>query len=124
VKGILARWLLLTLALFCAVYFIPGLSPIPPLYNLFLASLAMAALNLLAAPVLWLAKLVTMPLSCVTLGCWTVFLSVVANTLIFYFVGTLRWGFEVKSWLGAFLGAVAVGIVNGLLSAVFVRRRR
>ena len=122
--SLLIRWLLLTIALLFAVYFVPGLTPVPPLYRLFLASAVMAALNLLAAPALWFAKVVTLPLSCLTLGCWTAFLSVFANTLIFYFVGTLKWGFDVKSWLAAFLGALAVGIVNGLLSAVFVRRRK
>ena len=121
---LLIRWLLLTVALFLAVYFVPGLEPIPPLYNLFLASAVMAALNLLAAPVLWLTKLVTMPLSCLTLGCWTVFLSVFFNTLIFYFVGTLSWGFKVESWLAAFLGALIVGFVNGILNGIFAASKR
>jgi len=122
--SLLIRWLLLTIALLFAVYFVPGLTPVPPLYRLFLASAVMAALNLLAAPALWFAKVVTLPLSCLTLGCWTAFLSVFANTLIFYFVGTLKWGFEVKSWLAAFLGALLVGFVNAILNGIFAASKR
>ncbi len=124
--SLLIRWLLLTVALLFAVHMVPGLQPIPPLYNLFLASAAMAALNLLVTPALWLAKVVTFPLSCLTLGLWTLFLTLFANTLIFYFVGTLKWGFEVKSWLAAFLGALIVGFVNAILNGIFAvsKRRR
>lgn len=123
-RGLLIRWLALTAVLLLAIHFVPGLVPAPPLYRLFLASAALAALNLLAAPVLWLTKLVTMPLSCLTLGCWTVFLSVFANTLIFYFVGTLGWGFTVEGWFPAFLGALVIGLVNGILNGILARRRR
>ena len=122
--GLSIRWLLLTVALLFAVYFVPGLRPLPPLYHLFLASLMLAALNLLAHPILWFAKVVTFPFSCLTLGCWTVFLTVFANTLIFYFVGTLQWGFEVESWLAAFLGALVVGFVNGVLNGIFALSRK
>jgi putative membrane protein len=122
--SLLVRWLLLTVALLFAVYFVPGLAPVPPLYKLFLASAAMAALNLLATPALWFAKVVTFPLSCVTLGCWTIFLSVFVNALILYFIGTLKWGFEVKSWFGAFLGALLVGFVNAVLNGIYAASRR
>lgn len=122
--SLLIRWLLLTAALWIAVYLVPGLQPLPPLYHLFLASLVMAGLNLLLSPVLWLARIITLPLSCLTLGCWAVFLTVFANTLIFYFVGTLNWGFKVDSWLAAFLGAVIVGLVNGVLNGVYAASRK
>ena len=76
-------------------------------------------LNMLAHPLLWLVKLVTAPLSCLTLGLWSLFLSLFVNTLIFYFIGTLGWGFRVSGFLAAFLGALGLSLVNAFLNGFF-----
>lgn len=131
--GLLIRWGVLTLALVLAVEVVPGLEVVHPYYDLLLASLLLGALNLLARPVVGLVKLVTFPLSCLTLGLWTVVVSLFVNALVFYFVGTLRWGWGFQSdtstgerLFGAILGALLVSVVNGVLSGLFHlgRRRR
>ncbi len=117
--GLLIRWAILTGALYLTVQIVPGLEAVPPWYNLFLASLALSALNLLAHPVLWLAKIVTLPLSCLTLGLWTLFLSLFVNTLVFYFVGTLHWGFKADGLVAALLGALVYSIVSAVLNGLY-----
>ena len=44
---LLVRWLLLTAALVIVANVVPGLQTVPPWYRLFLASVVLAALNLL-----------------------------------------------------------------------------
>ncbi len=129
--ALLIRWLLLTAALVVAVKIVPGLETVPPWYNLFVASLLLAALNLLAHPLLWLAKLVTLPLSCLTLGLWTLVLTLFVNTLVFYFVGTLRWGWGFaegtsggERFVASLLGALIVSVVNGVLGGIYAMTRR
>jgi putative membrane protein len=122
-RGLLVRWLLLTLALLVTIYALPalgvkGIQPRPSLL-LALAALAIGLLNLLAHPVLWVAKLLTFPLSCLTLGLWTLFLSLFVNGLVFYFVGSLHWGFSVNGFLAAFLGAAAMSLINAFLNGLF-----
>ncbi len=128
---LLVRWLLLVVSLLVVVHVVPGLQPVPPWYRLFLAALALAAINLLAHPLLWLANAVTLPLSCLTLGLWTVFLGLLFNTVVFYYVGTLRWGWGFRPedtlggrWLAAFVGALAVSVINGVLSGLYAHSRR
>lgn len=128
---LLIRWLLLTASLIVVVKVVPGLETVPPWYDLFLASLALAALNLLAHPLLWLARVVTFPLSCLTLGLWTVLLGLVCNGLIFYFVGTLRWGWGFQPtatsgqrFVAALVGALAVSVLNAILSGLYSLSRR
>ncbi len=120
---LLARWLVLTLALLVTIKVLPllgirGVKP-GPIYLLFFAALAIAALNLLAHPLLWITKLVTMPLSCLTLGLWSLLLSLFVNTLVFYFVGTLDWGFKVTGFVPAFFGALILSLVNAFLNGIF-----
>jgi putative membrane protein len=117
--GLLIRWVILTGALLLTVKVVPGLHTAGPALDLFLASLALSALNLLVQPVLWLAKVVTMPLSCLTLGLWTLFLGLFMNSLVFYFVGTLNWGFKADGLLAAMLGALVFSIASALLNGLF-----
>ena len=122
-RRLLARWLLLTLALLVTIKALPlvGLTGVEPgpIPRLFLASLAIAALNLLAHPLLWIARLMTAPLSCLTLGLWSLFLGLFVNALVFYFIGNLDWGFHVTGILPAFLGALALSLVSAFLNGVF-----
>ena len=126
-KGLLARWLLLTLALLITIYALPALGVrgihAEPSLKLLLAGLAIGLLNLLVHPVLWVAKLLTFPLSCLTLGLWTLFLSLFVNSLVFYFVGSLHWGFSVTGFLAAFLGAAVMSLVNAFLNGIFAAAR-
>jgi putative membrane protein len=124
--SLLPRWLLITLALLITIHIVPGITPERNVLYLLAAALALGLLNLLARPVLLLLKLVTLPLSCLTFGLWSLALSVFANTLVFYFVGTLDWGFHVNGFLAAVMGAIVMSLLSTVLTGLFElgRRRR
>jgi len=115
---ILLRWGLASLALLLTVYLVPGMSLSGgPLWVL-VAVLALGLLNLLARPVVWLMKVLTLPLSCLTFGLWTLLLGFFVNVLVFYFVGTLGWGFRVQSFGAAALGALVMTVISVILNAL------
>ena len=88
------------------------------------ATLALGFLNVLTRPVLFLLKIVTLPLSCLTFGLWAFFLSFFVNTLVFYFVGTLKWGFEVSGFWPTAIGAVVMSLLSTVLTGLFELGRR
>jgi uncharacterized membrane protein YvlD (DUF360 family) len=46
------------------------------------------------------------------------------NVLVFYFVGTLKWGFEVSGFWSAALGAVVMSSLSTILTGLFELGRR
>jgi putative membrane protein len=121
---LLLRWLLVSLALLITLHLVPGITPQPNVLYLLAASFALGLLNLLTKPVVLLLKLVTMPLSCLTLGLWSFGLSLFFNTLVFYFVGTLDWGFRVNGFLAAVMGAVVMSLLSTILTGLFELGRK
>jgi putative membrane protein len=121
---LLLRWLLVSLALLITIHVVPGITPEKNVPYLLAATLALGLLNLLARPVLLLLKLITMPLSCLTFGLWSLVLSVFANTLVFYFVGTLGWGFHVTGFWPALIGAIVMSLLSTVLTGLFELGRR
>ena len=121
---LLLRWLLVSLALLITISIVPGITREPNVVYLLGATLALGLLNLLARPVVLLLKLVTMPLSCLTLGLWSFGLSLFFNTLVFYFVGTLDWGFRVNGFLAAVMGAVVMSLLSTILTGLFELGRK
>lgn len=118
--NLLLKWLLASLALLITIHLrLPGLRPAGSAFMLLAATLALGLLNLAARPLLLALRVVTMPLSCVTLGLWSLGLAVFANTLLFYFVGTLGWGFKVTGFWGALLGALVMSALTTVLTAPF-----
>jgi putative membrane protein len=122
---LLLRWLLLWVALLVTVHIgIPGLQPAGSVFQLLLATLALGFINLLARPAVFLLKLVTLPLSCLTFGLWALVLSLFVNTLVFYFVGSLGWGFRVSGFWSAALGALVTSLLSTVLTGLFEVGRR
>jgi putative membrane protein len=121
---LLLRWLLVSLALLITIHNVPGITPERNILYLLPATLALGLLNLLARPVILLLKLVTVPLSCLTFGLWSLALSVFVNTLVFYFVGTLDWGFHVNGFWAAAFGAIVMSLLTTILTGLFEMGRR
>lgn len=70
-----------------------------------------AVLGLVNATIGRIAKLITLPLACLTFGlAW-----VVLNALLFWWVGTLGLGFEVRDFWAAIVGSVLMSVVGGML---------
>lgn len=78
-----------------------------------------AVLALLNATLGKILKLITLPLSCLTLGLF----SLVVNAAVLYFAGTLKLGFDVKgtglqSFMAAFVASILISFINGVLGVL------
>jgi len=120
----LLRWILASVALLITVYIVPGLEPTGGPLSVFGATLALALLNILAIPFLLLVNLITLPLSCLTLGLWTFVLAFLVNVMVFQFVGALGWGFRVDGFLPAAVGALVMSVLTTVLTGLFHAGRR
>jgi len=121
---LLMRWVLASVALLITVHIVPGLAAVGGGLWIFVAAAALGLLNLLARPAVFLFQAITLPLSCLTFGLWTFLLSFFVNVLIFYFVGSVGWGFTVGSFGAAALGALVMSVLNTVLTGLFELGRR
>jgi putative membrane protein len=118
------RWLLASVALLITVSLVPGLDLVGGAPWALGAVLVLGLLNLLARPAVFLFKALTFPLSCLSFGLWTFLISLFVNILIFYFVGSLRWGFAVDTFGAAAVGALVMSVLNTVLTGLFELGRR
>ena len=88
-----------------------------------IAALVLGLVNAFIKPILeFVAQALTLPLSCVTLGLWSLVLSWLINGLMFYVVAGFVDGFSVKNFGAALLGALALSIVNAVASGLVKER--
>jgi putative membrane protein len=86
-----------------------------------IAALVLGVANALVKPILMaIAGGMTCVLSCLTLGLWSLALSWLVNALLFWVVGNMGFGFQVKTFAAALWGALALSLVNAL-ATVFTR---
>ena len=91
----------------------------------FIAALVLGFSNALVKPILlFFARALKLPLSCLTLGLWNLVLSFLMNAALFYGVAEVVDGFDVKGFWPAALGALAMSIVMALASALFSGEKR
>ena len=114
ILGLLAKWLVNSLALFAADYLVRGLT----IYD-FWSGLAAAALlgivNAIIRPVL---ILLTLPINIMTLGLFTL----VINAFMLRFVAWLVGGVTITGFWAAFWGALVISLVSWFLSLFFDSR--
>ncbi len=113
----LIRWLINTVALYAAVWIVPGITPQSENWLSFVwLALIFGLLNALLRPLL---KLLTCPLIILTLGIFTLLI----NTFLFWLAGiagtNFHVGFIVDGFWPAFLGGLVVSIVSVVLTAIF-----
>ncbi len=101
---ILAKWTIASLAILLAAYFVPGIT-VDGYYPALIAALVLGVLSITIKPIV---KLLTLPLSLITLGLF----SVLVNAFFFWIVSTVVKGFSVNGFAAAVLGSVIVSVVN------------
>jgi len=64
-------------------------------------------------------KLLTLPLTCLTLGLF----SFIVDAFLFWLVGQFIPGFHVAGWQAPLFGSVVMSLIGGLLNNVLVSKR-
>lgn len=108
--GLLLRWFTTAAALWITSLLFSGIR-VSGVFALFLASLALAILNAVVRPLLLLA---TLPLTVVTLGLFVFVVNAIVLKMAAFFVS----GFDVRGFWTAVFGAIALSIINMLLTSL------
>jgi putative membrane protein len=106
----LVRWLLMSISLLIVSYLIPGFF-VTGLGTALVAALVFGFLN---ATLGFLLKIITFPVTVLTLGIFWF----VINAIILEITSMLVRGFFIRSFFSALLGAIVLTIVNMLLRAL------
>lgn len=109
--NIFLRWIINAAALLVIAHFVPGIE-VSGWYAAFIAALVLGVINVILKPIL---VILTLPVNILTLGLFTL----VINALLFKFAGTIVKGFDVQGFTAAFLGALAMSIINILVHSIF-----
>jgi putative membrane protein len=108
--ALLAHWLLSALALIVVSRIVPGFD----VHGLGPALIASLVIGLLNATVGFFLKIVTFPLSILTLG---IFLLVI-NALMILLASSVVRGFTVHGFMPAFIGAIVLSLLGMLIRAM------
>ncbi len=113
---ILLGWAINALCLFALPYLLPTVK-ISGFGTALLAALVLSLLNTFIRPIL---LILTLPITLITLGLFTL----VLNGLMFWLAARLIDGFEVTSFGWAMVAALAYSIVSWAVSSLLMREKR
>ena len=113
-KGLMIRWLLLTISIILTSYLIDGIY-VRSFASALFAALVLGILNALFRPIL---LIITLPINILTLGLFTF----VINALLLKMVSGVVPGFYVHGFFSAVFGSLLISLVSWLLSS-FVNER-
>jgi putative membrane protein len=113
VLRLILRWLITTLAIFAAIYLVPGIDFSGPGWEIGLVALIFGLVNALLRPLL---TLLTCPLVLLTLGLFAVIINALMLALTAAIAGQLGVDFRVAGFWPAVGGALLISIVTLVLS--------
>jgi putative membrane protein len=112
---LLLHWVLSALAVWIVAHVVPGISVSGPVAAL----IAAAAIGLINATIGLVLKILTFPLTLLTLGLFWF----VINALMLELAAAVVTGFHVRDFVAAFIGAVLLSIVSSVLQWLVIPRR-
>lgn len=115
-RGILLRWVILTLAILFAAYVIEGIR-ISGFFAAFFAAAILGVLNAFLRPVL---LVLTLPINILTFGLFTF----IINALLLKMASGVIPGFEVHGFWPAVFGSLIISVVSWLLNSLISDRGR
>src|SRR5215470_12638907 len=113
--GLLLHWLISTASLLIVTYIIPGIQ----VRGLGTALIAAIVIGLINATLGLVLKILTFPLTLLTLGIFWF----VINALMLELASALVPGFHVQGFGAAFIGAIALSIVSSVLHWLIMPKR-
>ncbi len=113
---LLLHWIVSALAVWIVARIVPGISVSGPVAAL----IAAAVIGLVNATLGLVLKILTFPLTLLTLGLFWF----VINALMLELASSLVPGFQVRSFEAAFLGAIVLSIVSSLLQWLIMPSRK
>jgi len=118
---LIIRWAVITLALFAAVYFVPGITVEDPnAWTIFvITALILGLVNALVRPLL---KLLSCPLILLTLGLFVLVINGASFLLAARIAQAFGVGFYVDGFWSAFLGALIVSVISVFFN-IFLKDR-
>ncbi|HEY0908378.1 MAG TPA: phage holin family protein [Candidatus Paceibacterota bacterium] len=105
---IIVKIVIVALAIMGLPRFVPGVA-VAGFYYALIAALAIGAINLLIKP---LISLVTLPINIFTLGLF----GLLVNGGLLWLVALYVPGFSIDGYLPAFIGALAIALINWVIS--------
>lgn len=108
---LILHWILISVAVFVTSKIISGVV-LDPIWVSLVVGACLTLFNMFIKPVV---NILTLPINALTLGIF----SLVVNGALFWYLGTMIKGFEVKTFYAAFVGALLVSVINWLLKKVF-----
>ena len=108
-KGLLLRWLILTLAILAAAYLIEGIT-VTSFWSALLAAALLGILNVFFRPIL---LLLTLPINILSFGLFTF----VINALMLMMASGVIAGLQVGGFGAALLGSLIISVVNWVLTS-------
>ncbi len=107
-RGILIRWLVLTVAVVVTSYLIDGIR-VSGFFSAFFAAAMLGILNAFFRPIL---VILTLPINILTLGLFTF----VINAVLLLMASGMIPGFGVSGFWSAFFGALLISLVSWILN--------
>ena len=112
---LLFHWILSALAVWIVAHVVPGISVSGPVAAL----IAAAVIGLVNATLGMLLKVITFPLTIVTLGLFWF----VINALMLELAAAFVPGFQVRGFVAAFIGAIVLSLVSSVLQWLILPRK-
>ena len=112
-RSVVLKWLITSLAIFAAIYLVPGIHFTGPGWQLGIIAAIFSMVNLLLRPIL---MLITCPMIILTLGLF----SVAINALLLMFTANvaiyLGIEYSIDSFTAAFIGALVISFTSLILN--------
>lgn len=113
---LLLRWIVSAISLMIVAYFVPGFH----VRGFVAALIAAAVIGLINATLGTIVKIITFPLTILTLGLFLI----VVNAIMLKVSAAFVPGFVVDGWFAAIVGAILLSLVSSLLHWIIGDERR
>jgi putative membrane protein len=112
-RSVVLKWLITSLAIFAAIYLVPGIHFTGPGWQLGIIAAIFSVVNLLLRPIL---TLITCPMIILTLGLFSVAINALMLMLTANVAVYLGIEYSIDSFTAAFIGALVISFTSLILN--------